>query len=101
MPALARTFPEAVAMRVTVRISGVDGRGRAFSEHTTIEFGTPSEVLFTSALPFEQGDKVKITVQDSSVEVLTTVVAARYHNGKTAVAVRVEDPSAGLPLRKK
>ena len=100
VPALANNFPCAVPMRVSVCVSGVDGHGRAFSEHTTIEFGTPTEMMFSSALPLQHGDKVRIINQDGSFDVLTSVVATRYRNGKSAVAVRIDDLSSSLPLKK-
>jgi len=100
IPALARFFPRAVPMRTSVSISGTDRCGRAFNEQTRIELGTPTEMIFTSALPFESGDNLRVINKDGSLDVTVTVVATRYHNGKTAVAARVLDSADSLPIRK-
>lgn len=100
VPVLAASFPYAVPMRVSVCVSGIDAQRRAFNEHSTIEYGTPTEMMFSSALPLQHGDKVRITNHDGSVDVQASVVATRYHNGKTAVAVRIDDSTSSLPLKK-
>ena len=85
---LAQFFPEATAVRIPVRVSGTDAHGQGFSEHTLIEFGTPSEVLFASALPLEFDDRVRLENSDGSLSAEAVVVAVQYYNGKMAVAAR-------------
>jgi len=89
---LAEFFPDAVAVRIPVRITGLGARGssagEALSENTVIEFGTPQEVLFASALPLEFEDKLKLENADGSLQAEASVVAVQYQNGRTAVAAR-------------
>lgn len=85
---LAQFFPEATAVRIPVHVTGSDAQGHSFSEHTLIEFGTPSEVLFASSLPLEFDDRVRLENSDASLSAEAAVVAVQYHNGKVAVAVR-------------
>jgi dipeptidyl aminopeptidase/acylaminoacyl peptidase len=63
------------------------GGGR-FSESTVIEFGTNKEVLFSSALPVEFADKLRIKNPDGTLDIDVSVVAVQYDGGKTAVAAR-------------
>lgn len=85
---LAQFFPEATPVRIPVRVSGTDAQGRDFDEHTIIEFGTPSEVLFACTLPLEFDDRVRLENADASLSAEAAVVAVQYHNGHMAVAVR-------------
>ena len=89
---LAEFFPDAVAVRIPVRITGLGVRGNSagngLSENTVIEFGTPQEVLFASSLPLEFEDKLKLENSDGSLQAEASVVAVQYQNGRTAVAAR-------------
>lgn len=85
---LARFFPNVTPVRIPVRVSGMNPGGCTFSENTVIEFGTPNEVLFASALPLEFEDKVRLENADGSLQAEASVVAVQYHNGKLAVAAR-------------
>ena len=67
------------------------GRRKA-QEQTVIEFGTPSEVLFSSTLPLEFEDRVRLLNSDGSLDVRATIVAVRYHDGRKAVAARFLGP---------
>ncbi len=85
---LAQFFPEAAPVRIPVRISAFGGAGGGLSEHTVIEFGTPREVLFSSTLPLEFADKLRVENSDGSLKAEVFVVALQYQQGKTAVAAR-------------
>jgi hypothetical protein len=86
---LAHLFPSVSPVRIPVRLStvAVNGRGR-LEEQTVIEFGTAREVLFSSTLPLEFEDQVRLENSDGSLDTRATVVAVRYHGGRKAVAVR-------------
>lgn len=85
---LAQLFPGALPVRIPVRVTiGAVGR-RRFQEQTVIEFGTPHEVLFSSNLPLEFEDRVRLVNSDGSLDARATVVAVRYHGGRKAVAAR-------------
>ena len=90
---LAQFFPDAVAVRIPVRVTGLGSHGtapagNALQENTVIEFGTPDEVLFASTLPLEFEDRVRLESADGSLKTEASVVAVQYHQGRIAVAVR-------------
>jgi hypothetical protein len=85
---LAQFFPEAAPVRIPVRVSAFNIAGGGLCEDTVIEFGTPREVLFTSTLPLEFADKLRLENKDGSLRAEVFVVALQYEHGKTAVAAR-------------
>ncbi len=85
---LARFFPNATPVRIPVRLTRTNMGGGAFSESTVIEFGTNKEVLFSSGLPLEFADKLRIENPDGTLDIDVSVVAVQYDCGKTAVAAR-------------
>jgi len=86
---LAQLFPGVSPVRIPVRVSTAVMNGpRRLEEQTVIEFGTAQEVLFSSTLPLEFEDQVRVENSDGSLDTRATVVAVRYHNGGKAVAVR-------------
>lgn len=88
---LAQLFPEASPVRLAVRLSTVSAGRQRLQEQTIIEFGTSHEVLFSSSLPLEFEDQVRLVNGDRSLDVRATVVAVRYHSGRKAVAARFVD----------
>jgi hypothetical protein len=84
---LARSFPAATPVRIPVRVARL-GSGDLSIEDTVIEFGTPREVLFASALPLEFADQIRLRNTDGSLDVEASVVALQYDCGHTAVAAR-------------
>jgi hypothetical protein len=92
---LAQFFPNAIRVRIPVRITpsaeahGANGhQSEALGESTVIEFGTENEVLFASALQLEFADKVRVKSADGSLDVEASVVAVQLNDGKTAIAAR-------------
>jgi hypothetical protein len=85
---LAQFFPEAVAVRIPVRVTGTGERGRELSEQTMIEYGTRNEVLFASGLPLEFEDHLRLENVDGTLSAEASIIAVQYHNGETAVAAR-------------
>ena len=103
---LARFFPEAIPMRIPIKLSRtiVNGNGNGngnsdqtareqenenvFFQDTVIEFGTPHEVLFVLDRPLQFADRVLVESNDGSLHVEAFVVAVQYHLERTAVAVR-------------
>jgi hypothetical protein len=57
-------------------------------EQTVIEFGTPEEILFVSALPLDFDDTVHVRNADGSLDTAAKIVAMRLHHGKMIVAAR-------------
>lgn len=85
---LAQLFSNASAIRIPVRVTTAGAGKRRLQEQTVIEFGTAHEVLFSSSLPLEFEDRVRLVNSDGSLDARATVVAVRYHGGGKAVAAR-------------
>jgi hypothetical protein len=83
---LAKFFPEAMPVRIPVRLTRLVGD--EVSESTTIEFGTTREALFASKLPLEFADRLRLQNSDGTLNAEACVVAVQYNTGKTAVAAR-------------
>ena len=88
---LAKFFPEAVPVRIPIRLSGANGQQMDFFQETVIEFGTPREVLFALERPLEFGDRVLVENRDGSLRAQATVVAVQYQPERTVVAARFVD----------
>lgn len=85
---LARLFPSASPVRLPVRVMTMSTGRQSLQEHTIIEFGTSQEVLFSSTLPLEFEDRIRVVNSDGSLDANAKVVAVRYHDGAKAVAAR-------------
>jgi hypothetical protein len=92
LSSLAEQFLNVVPVYVRVQVSGTDSLGRAFAEQTALEYGSPTQVIFSSAIPLQTGDTVRITSLDGSIDITGTVAAAQYQHDKLAVAVRFASP---------
>ncbi|HZQ67378.1 MAG TPA: hypothetical protein VFA68_02570 [Terriglobales bacterium] len=84
---LARFFRDATPVRIPVRLTREIADGPT-TETTVIEFGTPREVLFTSNLPLQFADRLRVQNSDGTLNVEASVVALQHHRGRTAVAAR-------------
>lgn len=89
---LAELFPQSSRMRIPVRVTALyAGEEATAHEETIIEFGTEFELLFSSVLPFEFNDRVRVVNSNGSLDTRATVVAVRYQRQEKAVAVRFEN----------
>ena len=84
---LAKFFRDATPVRIPVRLTRELADGSS-TETTVIEFGTPREVLFTSNLPLQFADTLRVENSDGTLNVQASVVALQHHRGRTAVAAR-------------
>ena len=87
---LAELFVDAHSIHIPVRLVTVSNGRRRLQEKTVLEFGTANEVLFSSTLPLEFEDHIRLVSADRSFDVRATVIAVRYHAGSKAVAARFE-----------
>jgi hypothetical protein len=85
---LAQLFTGISPVRIPVRVLTTGTGRKRLQEKTVIEFGTAHEVLFSSTLPLEFEDRVRMLNSDGSLDAWATVVAVRYHDGRKAVAAR-------------
>ncbi|PYP86104.1 MAG: hypothetical protein DMG65_19305 [Candidatus Angelobacter sp. Gp1-AA117] len=83
---LSRFFPEAIPVRIPVRVSRTEDQ--AVAENTVIEYGTSQEVLLASSLPLDFDDRIHLKNSDGTLDVEAEIVAMQLHHGKTAVAAR-------------
>jgi len=85
---LARFFPELKRVCLRAFVSPVrsgPGRGR---EAILVEFAGAGKAIFSSALPFEFEDRVRL--ENGNDQVLDAkVIAVQYRDGKTIVAVHL------------
>jgi len=96
---LAALFPTASSVRIVAHVMTASTGRRRLKERTVIEFGTPHEVLFSSTLPLEFEDRIRLVNSDGSLDVRATVVAVRYHGGQKAVAARFMDEVANWIIK--
>lgn len=85
---LARFFPNATPLRIPVRLTRLSTANSTFSESTILEFGTAQEILFTSTLPLEFADHLRVRNSDGTLDAEACVVALQYNGSQTAVAAR-------------
>ena len=75
---LAKFFPDAMPVRIPVRLTRLAAEGDEVSESTTIEFGTTREaLLFASKLPLEFADRLRLQNSDGTLNVEACVVFIR------------------------
>ena len=85
---LARFFSDAVPIRIPVNITALRGGAVRLREAAMLEFAAAEHVVFTSTLPLEFDDKVRIEGRRRDDLADATVVAVHYHNGEKAVAAK-------------
>jgi hypothetical protein len=85
---LARFFPQAGPVRITVQVISSRGGKTQLREATVIEFSSPDHAIFLSTLPLEFGDRVRLEAGSKETPAEATVDAVQYHEGRKAVAVR-------------
>jgi hypothetical protein len=85
---LAKFFSDASPLRIPIRLTRVGSEDQAGSESTVIEYGTPREVLFASALPLQFADTVRLQNSDGTLDAEASVVALQYAGGRITVAAR-------------
>jgi hypothetical protein len=60
-------------------------------ESVVVEFASAERAIFSSKLPLEFDDRVRISDAEGNAECDATVVAVQYHQGRKAVAVQSVD----------
>ncbi|MGH9528373.1 MAG: hypothetical protein ACRD2S_00470 [Terriglobales bacterium] len=88
---LAKFFPNAMPLRIPVRLTRMTTQGKPSVETTVVEFGTSHEVLFASSLPLEFADMLRLQNSEGTLDTEACVVALQYNGGRTAVAARFKD----------
>jgi len=85
---LARFFPDAEAVQVRVVLTPLRNAAGKVSESVLVEFASSERAIFSSTLPLEFDDRVRLTQAQGRGESDATVVAIQYHDGRKAIAVQ-------------
>jgi hypothetical protein len=84
---LARFFDDVLPTGLPAVLQLLGGGSSNMREAVVIEFAGPDKAIFNSRLPLEFEDRLQIE-NDRGYRAKAKVIAARYHDGKTAVAVQ-------------
>jgi len=85
---LARFFPDVLPTALPAVFELLSGGSSNMREAVVIEFAGPNKAIFGTRLPVEFEDRVQIE-NDRGYRAKAKVIAVRYHDGKTAVAVQL------------
>jgi hypothetical protein len=88
---LARFFPDAKAVRVRAVLRPLRSGADEVRESVVVEFASAKRAIFSSRLPLEFDERVRISDAEGTAERDATVVAVQYHDGEKAVAVQFAD----------
>jgi hypothetical protein len=84
---LARFFHDVLPTGLPAVLQLLRGGSSNMREAVVIEFAGPDKAIFNSRLPLGFEDRVQIE-NERGYRAKAKVIAARYHDGKTAVAVQ-------------
>ncbi|HEY6128692.1 MAG TPA: hypothetical protein VIW23_10965 [Candidatus Acidoferrum sp.] len=85
---LARFFPDARPVQVRAVLTPLRSGADKLRESVLLEFAGFEKAIFSSSLPLEFDDRVRLTDPDGGRACDATVVAVQYHDGRKAVALQ-------------
>jgi hypothetical protein len=85
---LARFFPDANAVQVHAVVTPLRNGAKQLRESVVVEFASTERAIFSSGLPLEFDDRVRLSHVEGKAECDATVVAVQYQDGRKAVAVQ-------------
>lgn len=88
---LARFFPDAGPAQVCAVLRPLRSGADHIRESVLVEFASAERAIFSSRLPLEFDDRVRISDAEGNAECDAKVVAVQYHEGRKAVAVQFVD----------
>lgn len=88
---LARFFPDAKPLQVRAVLTPLRSGANQVRESVVVEFASSERAIFSSRLPLEFDDRVRLSDVEGNAECDATVVAVQYHEGRKAVAVQFAD----------
>ena len=88
---LARFFPDAKPLQVRAVLTPLRIGAKQVRESVVVEFASAERAIFSSRLPLEFDDRVRLSDVEGNAECDATVVAVQYHDGRKAVAVQFAD----------
>ena len=88
---LARFFPATEPVHVRVVVAALRNISGQIRESVLVEFASVEKAIFTSSLPLEFGDRVRLKHAEGTGETTATVIAVRYNEERKAIAVEFDD----------
>ena len=85
---LARFFPELQRVRTRAFLALPRSGSASVRETVVVEFAAPGKAIFSSALPLEFGDRIRLA-NEAGNQVEAKVIAVQFQDGRTAVAAQV------------
>jgi len=85
---LARFFPELERVHTRALLTLPRSGSASAREIVLVEFAAFEKVIFTSALPLEFGDTIRVA-NEAGTQVEAKVIAVQFQDGRTAVAAQV------------
>ena len=85
---LARFFPDTKPVRVRATLMPLRSSSGKFRESVLLEFASAERAIFSSTLPLEFADRVRLQNAQGGGQSDATVVAVQYHDGCKAIAVQ-------------
>ena len=94
--ALARSswrdfFPRLNRCRFAAVLAPLRSGANQVHESVVVEFASAERAIFSSRLPLEFDDRVRLSDAEGTAECDAIVVAVQYHDGRKAVAVQFAD----------
>ena len=85
---LARFFPDAKPVQVRAVLTPLRSGAKQVRESVLLEFASAEKAIFSSGLPLEFDDRVRLRHVEGNAECEAIVVAVQYQGGRKAVAVQ-------------
>jgi hypothetical protein len=85
---LARFFPDANPVQVRAVVTPLRSGAKELRESVMLEFASTEKAIFSSKLPLEFADRVRLSQVEGNAKCDATVVAVQYQDGRKAVAVQ-------------
>jgi len=85
---LARFFPEANPVQVRAIVTPLRNVAKQIRESVLVEYASTEKAIFSSELPLEFDDRVRLSYVNGNAQCDARVVAVQYQNGCKAVAVQ-------------
>jgi hypothetical protein len=85
---LARFFPELERIHAHAFVALPRSGSANVREAVVVEFAAPGKAIFSSALPLEFGDRIRLA-NETGNQAEAKVIAVQFQDGRTAVAAQV------------
>ena len=87
---LAQFFRGIVPVRIPASVTAERAGASQLQESVVVEFCGAEHAIFSSGLPLEYNDDIRLSAHAIAGQLKARVVAVQYHEGLKAVAVRFQ-----------